>query len=352
MSYTVRLPLPASFGGKFEEFTGGAAASDFSVLIITGNGFVAHILPANLLSAHFVWESHAPCGAERVLDFDEANAGSYAGDDLMNDAPRRTLRELIDRHGPGLCSDARRCQGLLRDLCGEHRREINILSGALQERVPLDLLAAQNSVPVALLLTRLARRLEDQLALTQEASHWAVDSWALALGVISDAELEVIQRRRDAEAAPPIESLPVPPPATTRPKPSEPERLREPVSPPHVPRPTAAPPRAQQSPLPPATRTPAAPKQTAPPPPHATPAPRTRARTNASPPTANTHGRQEPAGDAEPRGMRRRWRGCLIGCFLLLLLAAVLTVGVPFVINLLREEQQQRNLEPPRIQTP
>src|SRR5215208_7258314 len=48
----------------------------------------------------------------------------------MNDAPRRTLRELIAKHGPGLCSDARRCEGLLRDLCGEHRREINILVGA------------------------------------------------------------------------------------------------------------------------------------------------------------------------------------------------------------------------------
>ena len=75
----------------------------------------------------------------------------------MNDEPRRTLRVLIDRHGPGLCSDTRRCEGLLRDLCGEHRREINILVGALRERVPLDLLAGRNTVPTGLLLTRLSR---------------------------------------------------------------------------------------------------------------------------------------------------------------------------------------------------
>src|SRR5687767_15951192 len=104
----------------------------------------------------------------------------------MNDAPRRTLRELIARHGPGLCSDARRCEGLLRDLCGEHRREINILVGALRERVPLDLLAGRNNVPAGLLLTRLSKRLEDQLAITAEASRWAVESWALALGVRSE----------------------------------------------------------------------------------------------------------------------------------------------------------------------
>ena len=138
----------------------------------------------------------------------------------LNNEPRRTLRELIARHGPGLCSDARRCEGLLRDLCGEHRREINILVGALRERVPLDLLAARNSVPVNLLLTRLAKRLEDQLALTKEASRWAVDTWALALGVVSDAELEAVEGQRDEAAAPhpeatPRPSPPPPPPTQT-----------------------------------------------------------------------------------------------------------------------------------------
>ena len=133
----------------------------------------------------------------------------------MNDAPRRTLREMIARHGPGLCSDARRCEGLLRDLCGEHRREINILVGALRERVPLDLLAARNSVPSGLLLTRLAKRLEENLALTEGASQWAVDSWALALGVVSDAELGETERRRDETALKGVEAAK--PPAASRP---------------------------------------------------------------------------------------------------------------------------------------
>src|SRR5918998_3222507 len=113
----------------------------------------------------------------------------------MNDAPRQTLRELIARHGPGLCSDARRCEGLLRDLCGEHRREINILVSALKERVPLDLLAAQSAMPRGLLAARLAKRLEDQLALTPEAARWAVDSWALALGVVTEAEVKEREER-------------------------------------------------------------------------------------------------------------------------------------------------------------
>lgn len=256
----------------------------------------------------------------------------------MNDAPRQTLRELIARHGPGLCSDVRRCEGLLRDLCGEHRREINILVGALRERVPLDLLAGRNSAPTGLLLTRLAKRLEEHLALTEEASRWAVDSWALALGIISDAELNEMESRR-VEASSRVEVSP---------------RVE-----------AATPPLARQSPAPPSTRPPAASKQTSAPPtspratrptaqgsstsaaPHHPAPPATRAPS--APQATNTGPLQTPSADADPR---RRWRGCLVGCFLLILLAALLIVGGPLVLNILREEQQQqRSLEPQPVQT-
>lgn len=252
----------------------------------------------------------------------------------LNNAPRLTLRELIARHGPGLCSDSRRCEGLLRDLCGEHRREINILVGALRERVPLDLLAARNSVPGNLLLTRLAKRLEDQLALTTEASRWAVDSWALALGVVSDAELEAVESQQDEAATPHPGATPGPSPPT--PPPTQPAR----------------PPLQRRTP---AVSNPLARR------PPATPAPRPNARGSSgaavaprmpsSLQTANTTALQEPLDDDAPHGGRGRWRGCLVGCFLIALLAVLLAVGVPFVINILREEQQQRNLEPPPVQT-
>ena len=274
----------------------------------------------------------------------------------MNDAPRRTLRELIARHGPGLCSDARRCEGLLRDLCGEHRREINIPVGALREHVPLDLLAARNSVPTGLLLTRLAKRLEDQLALTGEASRWAVDSWALALGVVSDAELGGIKSRRDEAAPAPVkaaEKLAPPPPPTLESEADE----RPPASP--GTRPTAAPPRPQPPRTPPASK-PAAPQ---PPSPVATRRPTQggstaaarqspSSRLPASPRPANAGGLQTPSADPAPGGGRRgRWRGCLVGCFLLILLSALLLVGAPYVLNVLREEQQQRDFGPPPAQT-
>ena len=261
---------------------------------------------------------------------------------------------MIARHGPGLCSDARRCEGLLRDLCGEHRREINILVGALRERVPLDLLAARTSVPSGLLLTRLAKRLEDHLALTEGASQWAVDSWALALGVVSDAELGEIKRRRDEAALTGVEAAKKP--AAPRPtlegeavdeRPPASSSTRPPVPPPRplpTQTPSASKPMGPQSPSTISTRQSTQGGSTAA---RQSPA----AQPHTSPRSANTGGLQTPSTGPAPGGRRGRWRGCLVGCFLLILLSALLIIGAPYVLNILREEQQQRSLEPQPVQT-
>ena len=289
----------------------------------------------------------------------------------MNDAPRRTLRELVARHGPGLCSDAKRCEGLLRDLCGAHRREINILVGALKERVPLDLLAGRGAMPRGLLLSRLAKRLEDQLALTEDAARWAVASWALALGVVTEAELKEAESSRveavapppprpgaegDAEAGKPAaqtNARPAAPPPKPRNPPPAPGR--QPATPP----PAHAPPPAQRR-----TSPPPAPAQAPPPaaranvPRASTPAARP---SPAGPPSnaATTAPQQPGAGrlqppSPEPPARRRggRWRGCLVGCLLLILLSVLLFVGGPYVISVLREEQRQTGAETPPVQSP
>ncbi len=244
----------------------------------------------------------------------------------------------------------------MRDLCGAHRREINILVGALRERVPLDLLAARNSQPRGLLLTRLARRLEEHLAQTEEAARWAVDSWALALGIVSEAELDEEERRRTEVATPRVEAPPkeaapsrtqhstprtpaqtrqAPPPATTQTPPaSRPTGASRPSAPAAT-RPSAQgiPTGAARRPSPTASIVPASPAPV-------------------SPRAANTGGLQNPLpADRPVRRERSRWRGCLVGCMLLILLSVLLFVGGPLVLNILREEQQQRSLEPPPVLT-
>jgi hypothetical protein len=109
----------------------------------------------------------------------------------MNDVPRQKLCELIATYGRSLCDDSRRCEGLLRDLCGEHRREIHVLVSALKERVAIDLVSSSASrLPHEVLLRRLTKRLRDNLGLAEDAARWAVDSWALALGVIASVQRE------------------------------------------------------------------------------------------------------------------------------------------------------------------
>ncbi|WP_366929811.1 hypothetical protein [uncultured Thiodictyon sp.] len=104
----------------------------------------------------------------------------------MEPSVRDTLRQLIARYGHSLCDDPRRCEAMLRDLCGQHKREVFILVSALRQRVAADLLGGSSGLPTPLLLGRLRQRLEDELALTGEAAHWAVETWALVLGVIAE----------------------------------------------------------------------------------------------------------------------------------------------------------------------
>lgn len=111
----------------------------------------------------------------------------------MNEQPRQKLREIVARHGQAVIDNARRCEGLLRDHSAQHRREVSVLVSALEEQVPQDLRGAPAGTPRAALLARLARRLSDNRALSEPAARWSVNSWALALGLISDDELKAVE---------------------------------------------------------------------------------------------------------------------------------------------------------------
>lgn len=126
----------------------------------------------------------------------------------MHNEPREKLRELILEYGRSLCDDPRRCEALLKDYCGQYKREIFALVTAQKHRVAEDLLKASSGIPQSVILTRLIKRLEDELGLAENVAHWAVESWALALGVIAQP-LPVI---KPTSAPPtPLVAIPVPP---------------------------------------------------------------------------------------------------------------------------------------------
>jgi len=103
---------------------------------------------------------------------------------MATEVPREKLKELLEKNGDSLLQDRDRCEGLLKDYCGGHRREISALVGALEERVPLELRSSwQTAMTPEAMRARLVQRLEDNRGLAPEIANYAVDTWSYALGV-------------------------------------------------------------------------------------------------------------------------------------------------------------------------
>ena len=99
----------------------------------------------------------------------------------MNELVRQKLREIVQQHGRPPLTDPRLCESLLKDYCGQYKKEIFVLVCAVREQVAADLLTSQDSMPLEMLHTLLIKRLHHNLSLTEEAARWAVESWSLAL---------------------------------------------------------------------------------------------------------------------------------------------------------------------------
>ena len=113
---------------------------------------------------------------------------SALGVGSVNERVRHKLCEIIGRYGRDICREPQRCKGLLLDHCAGDRREVFVLVSALEEQVVGDLLEGLGGGSWGMVSSRLVDRLVETRALAEDAALWAVESWALALGVISNAE--------------------------------------------------------------------------------------------------------------------------------------------------------------------
>jgi hypothetical protein len=262
-------------------------------------------------------------------------------DTFMNNQPRQALRDIVAKHGTDVCSDSKRCAGLLRDSCGSYRREINILVNALEERIPLDLLAGGSTMPRELVLSRLARRLEEQLGMTETAAIWGVETWALALNVITENELRDREDKRaevqskDAEAARINSDF-----APDTKNEEAAQKIHPPQTEPDKQRPTPRQPLPQNKPpvfaAPPATRqtTPGSVSN------QTTQAPIKHQSGSKNAARVNQAQSVDSTTPARPKTLSKTFRGCFIGCFLIIILLSILIVGVPYAFNVMRQTQQ------------
>jgi len=90
----------------------------------------------------------------------------------MNNIPREKLQYIVAQYGRSICNDPKRCEALLRDLCPQYKREINVLNAALKERVPEEILKASNALPAELLFIRLIKRLHDNWGFEEDLCYW------------------------------------------------------------------------------------------------------------------------------------------------------------------------------------
>src|ERR1700733_16161942 len=101
----------------------------------------------------------------------------------MRTTPRDILVDIVARHGEPLLTEPLRTEGLLKDYCGEFRREIFVLVSCLRVGV-VEQLRRQGGPSVKLICARLALKLEQNLAISSDVAKWAVESWAIALGLL------------------------------------------------------------------------------------------------------------------------------------------------------------------------
>jgi len=120
----------------------------------------------------------------------------------MNESVRHKLCEILQKHGTQPLTDPRLCESLLKDYCGQHKKEIFVLVCAVREHIAADLLTSADSMPREMLHALLVKRLQNNLALTEEASKWAVEAWAHALAELpSDDAKKLPSRSQELEEA-------------------------------------------------------------------------------------------------------------------------------------------------------
>jgi formylglycine-generating enzyme required for sulfatase activity len=106
----------------------------------------------------------------------------------MSDIPRETLIQIVSRFGPQVCEDPRRCEALLRDLCGSHKKEINALIAAIRSDFIEELRACKQTALQKVVIERSIKQLHDDTGIVIELARWSIDSWSLALGLLTQSE--------------------------------------------------------------------------------------------------------------------------------------------------------------------
>lgn len=116
----------------------------------------------------------------------------------MDEQVRTELAKLYAREGQRITTDAVACETLLRGVCGERRKEIAVLTGAVKCGIPAELTAKRQSLTYHVLRQRLIKEMEDQGGYAAQAAGWAIDAWRSVLETSEAARPGVPAAERSA----------------------------------------------------------------------------------------------------------------------------------------------------------
>jgi WD40 repeat protein len=122
----------------------------------------------------------------------------------LDDLVTQKLSEILSTHGRAPLTDAKLCENLLKDYCGEYKEEISLLVFAVRERIPSDLLTSHDGLPRDLLRALLIKRLRKDRSLSEGAARWIIDSWWQAVRTLLREEAK---REDDRDSSLPAESV-------------------------------------------------------------------------------------------------------------------------------------------------
>ena len=108
---------------------------------------------------------------------------------MMKDLLREQLIRIVQDYGADILKDPGKVKGLLKDFCPEEPRgKIFAITQCLREGIHRELIDSSKRKTIRIELSRLIRKIHDNFGLKEDISRWAVETIALALGIIREEE--------------------------------------------------------------------------------------------------------------------------------------------------------------------
>ena len=115
---------------------------------------------------------------------------------MMSDQVREQLIRIVEKHGRDILGEPKRVEGLLKDFCPEEPRGmIFAITQSLREGIARELIDSSKRKTLRIEMSRLTKKIQDNLGLKEDISIWAVETIALALGItIKDKPIDTVEK--------------------------------------------------------------------------------------------------------------------------------------------------------------